>query len=118
MEFAPDSNSNSGDCKRDIVSWTNGAVNAIRKTTITRLQSIANRSLKSWLGLPRCSTLAVLYHPEILDVPYLPHMAEKAKTSHLSIVLSSTDPLVQETISLLQSPEFEFESGANSTHSS
>ena len=82
------------------------AVNAIRKTTITRLQSIVNRSLKSWLGLPRCSTLAVLYHPEILDVPYLPHMAEKAKTSHLSIVLSSTDPLVQETISLLQSPEF------------
>ena len=29
--------------------------------------------LKKWLKLPRCATLSALFHPEVLNLPYLPH---------------------------------------------
>ena len=60
---------------------------------------MATRYLKKWLHLPRCATLSILYHPEVLGIPFIQHSAEKAKLSCLTSISSSLDPLISELYS-------------------
>lgn len=43
----------------------NLAVDHIPKTIINKLQTKATSHLKRWLKMPRCATLASLFHPEV-----------------------------------------------------
>ena len=67
------------------------AVNNVSSSQIKKLQT---RSLKKWLRLPRSATLSLLFHSQVLNLPYLPHSIEKAKMKCPSIVSSSLDPAI------------------------
>jgi len=43
----------------------NLAVDHIPKSTINKLQTRASSFLKRWLNIPKCATLASLFHPEV-----------------------------------------------------
>lgn len=49
------------------------SVNKFSKSFISKLQGKVTKYLKQWLRLPRCSTLAILFHPDVLKLPYIPH---------------------------------------------
>ena len=72
------------------------SVNKYTKSFISKLQAKITKFLKSWLHLPRSSTLSILYHPDVLKLPYIPHTLEKAKLKCLSTITSSLDPAVSE----------------------
>lgn len=57
--------------------------------------------MKKWLRLPRCATLSLLYHPEVLNTLYLPHSFEKAKMKCLTTISSSLDPTISELSNFL-----------------
>ena len=42
------------------------------------------------------TTIAVIHHPDVLGVPFLPQLQSKAKLTFLSSVMSSDDPMIQE----------------------
>jgi len=77
------------------------AVNNIPPTTISKIQAMATHFLKKWLRLLRCATLSILFHPNVLNLPYLPHSQEKAKLNLLTTVTSSPDPKIKELLSSL-----------------
>ena len=63
--------------------------------------------IKRWLYLPKCCTLSSIFHPEVLNLPFLPHYQESAKlVSLVSSVETSKDPLVKECVALVFHPEF------------
>ena len=39
------------------------SVDAVTKGAVTKMENMATRYLKKWLGLPRSATRAVLYYP-------------------------------------------------------
>ena len=80
------------------------AVEGIKKTEIKKLNALATRLVKRWLGLTRSTTVTVLHHPSVLDIPYLEDFSTKAKLTYLSAVTVSHDPLVEEIASLDLSP--------------
>jgi len=49
--------------------------------------------VKSWLNLPRNCTPGTVFHPDVLNLPFLPHLKESAK---LSYILAVVDPLIVE----------------------
>ena len=55
------------------------AVDAIPDPTIRSLQSSTTRYIKKWLNLPRCATPAAIFHPEVLNLPVLPHLRERER---------------------------------------
>ncbi len=44
-------------------------VHEISKTSLTKLDSLSHRYLKSWAGLPRCAATEILHLPLFLDIP-------------------------------------------------
>ena len=72
------------------------SVNAINQTTLLNIQRRATRYIKSWLNLPRCCTLAPIFHPDILNVPQIKHQYAKAKVQILASVTRTDDPLIRE----------------------
>ena len=62
------------------------AVNAISVTAIKKANAVATKCIKSWLGLSRSTTVAVIHHPAVLDIPFLSSFSAKAKISYLSAV--------------------------------
>ena len=70
-------------------------VDHISLTPIKKIQTQATSFLKKWLNVPRCATIASLFHPELLKIPYLPHTQEKAKLRHLASVYLSPDTNVK-----------------------
>lgn len=61
------------------------AVNAFSANQLNVLQRKINQKLKKWLNLTRSTTLAALFHGQIMNLPYLPHMEKQQK---LNLVLS------------------------------
>ena len=76
------------------------AVNAISVTAIKKANPVATKCIKSWLGFSRSTTVAVIHHPAVLDIPFLSSFSAKAKISYLSEVTVSKDPLINEIASL------------------
>jgi len=52
--------------------------------------------VKSWLNLPRNCTPGTVFHPDVLNLPFLPHLKESAKLSYILAVERSVDPLIVE----------------------
>ena len=59
------------------------SINALSKSTLTKLESVSTKCLKKWLNLPRNATRAILYHPEVLNCPQVTFQYEKASLSFL-----------------------------------
>ena len=74
-----------------------------RSTTISKMQSMGMKKIKRWLGLTRSTTVAVIHHPDMLGVPFLPQLQTKAKLTYLSSVFPSDDPMIQE-LTILDKP--------------
>ena len=72
------------------------SVNPIPSTIISKMQSTSMKLLKRWLGLTQSTTVAVIHHPDVLGVPFLPQLQTKAKLTFLSSVVSPNDPMIQE----------------------
>ena len=81
-------------------------VDLLKKDSVKKIQSKVTKFIKCWLNLPKCCTLASIFHPEVLKLPFLPHCQESAKSSLVSSIESSKDPLVKECVALLFDPEF------------
>lgn len=81
-------------------------VDHIPQFYISKVQTRVSSFFTRWLGLPRCATLASLFHPEPINVPYLPHTQDKAKLRLLASVSISHDKILQEMKNLILSPEF------------
>ena len=82
-------------------------VNVIPKSQIYSLQRTLTRTLKKWLNLPRCVTPSILFHPNGLNLKFLPTFHEEAKMSLLSTVYHSSDPQVLECLPSLQDPSYQ-----------
>ena len=82
------------------------AVDVISKSTVSKLQGRAMKCIKSWLGLCRSTTIAVIHHPDVLGVPYLPEFRTKAKLNFLASISSSQDPLIKNLSSLTTDQQF------------
>ena len=81
-------------------------VDLLKKDSVNKIQSKVTKFIKRWLNLPKCCTLASIFHPEVLKLSFLPHCQESAKSSLVSLIESSKDPLVKECVALLFDPEF------------
>ena len=47
------------------------AVNVVAKTTINKMNATATKYIKRWLGLIRLTSVAIIHHPAVLDIPFL-----------------------------------------------
>ena len=63
-------------------------------------------SHQKWLKIPRCATLVALFHPELLNIPYLPHLLEKSKFRFLSLPSFSQDHNIRSLSTLISDPSF------------
>ena len=64
--------------------------------SIQTSQSSLLKFVKKWLNLPRNCTPATVFHPDVLDLPFLPHFKESTKLSFISAIERSEDPLIIE----------------------
>ena len=78
-------------------------VQLLKKESVRKIQGKVTKFIKSWLNLPKCCTLSSIFHPEVLNLPFLTHYQESAKLSLVSSVETFKDPLVK---ALLFYPEF------------
>ena len=81
-------------------------VDLISVNALAALQRKLTKFIKRWLNLPRCCTLATAYHPEVLNLPFLPHCRQQAKLSMVGALEFSSDPTIKECLTLLKDPEF------------
>ena len=65
-------------------------------SSIQSAQSSVLRFVKKWLNLPRNCTPGTVFHPDILNLPFLPHLEESAKLSYILAVECSVDPIIVE----------------------
>ena len=68
--------------------------------------------LKRWLNLPRNCTPGTVFHPSVLDLPFLPHFEECAKLSYVLAIERSSDPLIVELRHSLLTSDSQFVSDA------
>lgn len=54
-------------------------IDTISEQCLTKIQSKLNKFNKKWLNLPRCRTLAAVYHLDVINLLFLPHPQEQAK---------------------------------------
>ena len=52
-------------------------------------------------SVPKCATLSTLFHPKVLNLPYLPHRFEKAKLKCLTTISASFDPTITDLMGCL-----------------
>ena len=71
-------------------------IDDIPEKTIKWLQTRVNKIVKKWLNLPRSATLATVYHPSVLAMPFFPHARLKAKVDYLRAISTSQEPLLCE----------------------
>ena len=79
------------------------SMNNIPSTTISKMQSMGMKKIKRWLGLTRSTTVAVIHHPDMLGLPFLPQLQTKAKLTYLSSIFPSDDSMIQE-LTILDKP--------------
>ena len=68
-------------------------VDLISENALAALQCKLTKFIKRWLSLPQCSTLTTVYHPEILNLPFLPHCRKQEKLSMAGAVNHQRVPL-------------------------
>ena len=78
----------------------------ISQSSLLKIQGKLTKLIKKWLNLPHCCTTAVVYHPDILKLVFLPQVREQAKLSTLSSLEFSSDPATKECLSLMKDPDF------------
>ena len=61
-----------------------------------RLNSLATRFMKRWLGLCCSTTVVVIYHPSVLNISTLKSYTTSTKISYLAAVTISLDPIIKE----------------------
>ena len=61
--------------------------------------------VKRWLNLRHSCTPAAVFHPDVLDLPFLPQFKESAKLSFILAVECSVDPLITELRQSLLTPD-------------
>ena len=81
-------------------------VDLISENALATLQRELTKFIKRWLNLPRCCTLAAVYHPEVLNLPFLSYCRKQAKLSMVGALEFSSDPTIKECLTLLKDPEF------------
>ena len=72
------------------------AVNGISVSISKKLSSLATRYIKKWLGLTRSTTVAVIHHPSVFNIPTLESCSTSAKLNYLAAVTLSPDPMIAE----------------------
>ena len=72
------------------------AVNGISVSISKKLNSLATRYIKKWLGLTCSTTVAVIHHPSVLNIPTIESCYTSAKTNYLAAVTLSPDPMIAE----------------------
>jgi len=65
------------------------------------------RFVKRWLNLPCNCTPGTVFHSDVLDLPFLPHLKEKAKLSYILAVKRSADSIIVELRHSLLSTDFQ-----------
>ena len=65
-------------------------------TSIQASQSSVLKFVKQWLNLPCNCKSATVFHPDVLDLPFLPHFKESVKLSFILAIECSVDPLITE----------------------
>jgi hypothetical protein len=83
----------------------NLTVDKISMAATNKVQSRMASYLKKWLKLPRCATLSSLFHPDVLNLPYLPHQLEKAKLRFLATISMSSNLNINSLASLINDPQ-------------
>ena len=76
------------------------AVIVVAKTTVNKMNAMATKYVKRWLGLTRSTSVAIIHHLAVLDIPFLQEFRTKAKLSYLSAATLSANPLIAEISSL------------------
>jgi len=71
-------------------------VERITVLSINLAQSSVLKYEKSWLNLPRNCNPGTVFHPGVLNLPFLPHLKQSAKLSYILAVERSIDPLIVE----------------------
>ena len=77
------------------------AVDVIPDSSIKKAQSQCTRRIKSWLGLTKGVTNAVIHHPNVIDIPTISEYRTKTKLTFLSSILTSNDLMITEISELL-----------------
>jgi len=81
-------------------------IDLISENALATLQHKPTKFIKRWLNLPQCCTLAAVYNPEVLNLPFLSHCRKQAKLSMVGALEFSSDPNIKECLTLLKDPEF------------
>ena len=76
-------------------------MDVIPDSSIKKVQSHCTRKIKSWLGLTRGVTNAVIHHPNAIDIPAISEYHTKAKLTFLSSILTLEDTMITEISKLL-----------------
>ena len=72
------------------------AMNDISISISKKLNSLATRYIKKWLGLTCSTTVAVIHYPSVLNIPTLESCSMSAKLNYLAAVTLSPDPMIAE----------------------
>ena len=75
-------------------------VDLLSENSLVSIQQKLTKFIKKWLNLPRCCTLAAIYHPDVLKLPFLPQCREHAKLSMVSALEATSDPAIKECLSI------------------
>ena len=81
-------------------------VNTVQESVLVKIQKKITKFIKRWLNLPRYCTLATIFHPDVLNLPFLPHLRLQAKMSMITAIELSKDKHITECLSLLSDPSF------------
>ena len=79
-------------------------VDVVQESVLDKIQKKVTMYIKRWLNLPRCCTLATVFHPDALSLPFLPQLREQAKMSMIMAIELSKDDHIKECLSLLSDP--------------
>ena len=82
------------------------SVDVILDSSIKKVQSQCTRKIKSWLGLTKGVTNAVIHHPNVIDIPTISEYRTKTKLTFLSSIVTSEDPMITEISDLLLDQDF------------
>ena len=78
----------------------------VKESVLVKIEKKVTKYIKRWLNLPRCCTLETIFHPDTLNLPFLPQLEEQAKMSMITAIELSKDKHIQECLSLPSDPGF------------
>ena len=81
-------------------------VDPVKESVLVKIQKKVTKYIKRWLNLPRCCTLVTIFHPDVLNLPFLPQLGEQTKMSMITAIELSKGKHIQECLSLLYDPGF------------